>query len=148
MTSSRPINFVIQVIACAIGLWLAVRLVSDIRFPAATDFPSGDWWKLAVVAAIFALLNVYLKPLLKAISWPVRLLTLGLFSWLMNAALLLLLAWIATQMSLGLRVGAFPPHLDLQSFVAALLGALIVSIVSLVVSEMAPQRSSWTRLSL
>ena len=128
----------VQIVINAGALWAAVRFVPGIRFPAAATFPAGDWWKLILVALLFGLLNTYLKPILRAISWPARLLTLGLFSWAINAGLLLLLAMLADSFALGLRIGSFPPTLDAQALVAAFLGALLISVVSIVLSEGLP----------
>jgi putative membrane protein len=122
----------IRVAANAVALWVAVRLVRDIHFPAAQGFPNGDWWKLAVVALIFAFINAYIRPIAKAVSVPARMMTLGLFSLALNAALLLLLAYLSTSLSLGFTIATFPPSLDLRVLIAALLGSLVISIVSLV----------------
>ncbi len=138
-------RWLLRVALNAIALWVAVRLVPDISFPAAERFPAEDWWKLALVALLFGLLNTYLKPFLRAISWPARLATLGLFSWVINAALLLALAWIADTISLGLRVGPFPPTLDARAVVAAFVASFVISIVSLLLSELLPERLSWRR---
>ncbi len=141
--NSRSAHLATLIAADAIALWVAVRLVPGIRFPAAETFPSGEWWKLAAAAVLFGVLGAYLKPMLKAISLPARLATLGLFSWVINAALLLLLAGLADALSLGLRVGGFPPRLDVPAVEAALLGSLVISVVSLVVSDLIPTRSGW-----
>ena len=63
---------------------------------------------------------------------PATSLTLGLFSLVINAGLLLLLAFLSGSLTLGFRIAAFPPTLDLRALVAAVLGSLIISIVSLV----------------
>lgn len=122
----------LRVAANAVALWVAVRLVRDIHFPAAQGFPNGEWWKLAVVALLFAFINAYIRPIAKAVSVPARIMTLGLFSLVLNAALLLLLAYLSTTLTLGFTIASFPPSLDLRAFVAALLASLVISIISLV----------------
>src|SRR5947209_2492435 len=102
----------IRILVNAVAIWIAVRLIPQIKFPAAESFPAGDWWKLVVVALIFALLNGYLKPILRALTWPLTLLTLGLFALVVNGVVLLLLSWISMAFSLGLRIADFPPSLD------------------------------------
>ena len=112
-------------------------------------FPAGDWWKLGVVALIFGLINAYIKPIAEAISLPARILTLGLFSLVINALLLLLLALVSDALSLGFKLAKFPPNLSLNALVAALLCSIVISIVSMVLAHFLPDRSSWrSRLHL
>ena len=130
----RAVGIVLRIIVNGIALWAAARFVPDIRFPAAEHFPADDWWKLAVVALIFGLINAYLKPIIKALSFPVRLMTLGLFGLVINAVLFLVLAAVSNSFSLGLKVGGFPPSIDSAAIVAAVLGSIVVSIVSTILS--------------
>jgi len=140
---------VIRIVVNAVALWVAVRLVPDVTFPAASTFPAGEWWKLVAVALIFGLINAYLKPIAKALSLPVRLLTLGLFSLVLNAGLLLLVALVSSAFSLGFKLATFPPDLSTKAFVAAFLGSIVISIVSTVLAQFVPDRSSWrSRLRL
>ncbi len=127
-------GIVLRVVVNAIALWVAARFVPDIRFPAAEHFPADDWWKLAAVALIFGLINAYVKPIIKALSLPVRLMTLGLFTLVINAALFLVVAAISDAFDLGLQVGGFPPDLALTSIVAAIVGSIVISIVSTILS--------------
>ena len=153
MTRIQPIHILVRIVVLGAAVWAAVRLAPGFRFPSAEEIPAGGWVQLAAVAVIFGMLNAYLKPVLKALSWPVELVTLGLLTWVINAALLLLLAWVADAFSLGLRLGAFPPHFGVPAIVAALAGSLVISVVSLVLSmvfsDLVPERPSWrTRLGL
>ena len=127
-------GIVLRIVVNAIALWAATRFVPDIRFPAAEHFPADDWWKLAAVALIFGLINAYVKPIIRALSFPVRLMTLGLFTFVINAVLFLVLAAISDALNLGLHVGDFPPDLTVASLVAALLGSLVISVVSTILS--------------
>ena len=80
---------------------------------------------------MFALVNSYIKPIVKALSFPISLMTLGLVAFVINAALLLLVAWIdSATIKAGLVVGHFPPKIDADTIVAAIIGALVLSIVS------------------
>jgi len=135
----------VRVVVNAVAFWVAVRIVPNVTFAAAKDFPAGDWWKLLVVALIFGLINAYIKPIMEAISLPVRILTLGLFSLVINAVLLLILAVISDALSLGFKLAKFPPDLNMDAFVAALLCAIVISIVSTVLAYFLPgaRSSSW-----
>jgi putative membrane protein len=137
----RPLA--IRIVVNAVALWVAVRFVPNVTFPAARTFPAGDWWKLVVVALIFGLINAYLKPIVELLSLPARILTLGLFGLVINAVLLLLLALVSDTFSLGFKLATFPPHLGGDAFVAALLDAIVISIVSTVLAHFLPDQTSW-----
>jgi putative membrane protein len=131
---SRRVGIVIRVVVNAIALWAAARFVPDIHFPAAEHFPASDWWKLAVVALIFGLINAYVKPIVKALSLPVRLMTLGLFTLVINAVLFLVVAAISSTFDLGLKIDKFPPDITASAIVAAVIGSIVISIVSTIVN--------------
>jgi putative membrane protein len=73
------------------------------------------------LALIFGILNALVKPILKLVTCPVILLTLGLFSLIINTILFYLTAWVGNQFNVGFII---------ENFWAAFFGALIVSIVS------------------
>ena len=119
------IDLLVKVLINAVGVWAAIQVVPQI------DFAFGnDWWKLLAVALILALVNSYLKPILKALSFPITLISLGLFSLVLNALLLLLVAFVSDQVTLGFSIGGFPPDFTADAFIGALLGSIIISIVS------------------
>ncbi len=121
------IDLLVKVLINAVGVYVAILLIPQI------DFAFGnDWWKLLAVALILALVNSYLKPILKGLSFPITLLSLGLFSFVLNALLLLLVAFVSDQLSLGFSIGDFPPDLTADAFIGALLGSIVISIVSTV----------------
>ena len=119
------IDLLVKVLINAVGVWAAIQVVPQI------DFAFGnDWWKLLAVALILAIVNSYLKPILKALSFPITLISLGLFSLVLNALLLLLVAFVSDQVSLGFSIGGFPPDFTADAFIGALLGSIVISIVS------------------
>ena len=126
------VDLLVKVLINAIGVFAAIQIVPQIHFPAAEDLSTlGDnWWKLALVALILALINSYLKPILKILSFPITLVTVGLFAFVLNALLLLLVAWISGQLELGFTIDKFPPSLTADAFVGALLGSIVISIVA------------------
>ena len=128
------IDLLVKIIINAIAVFVAVRFVPDISFPAADDLLKlqGNWWQVVVVAVILALINSYLKPILKLLSFPITLLTMGLFALVLNAALLLLVAFIAGAVDIDFTLGGFPPSLSIESFIAAFIGSIVISIVSIV----------------
>jgi putative membrane protein len=128
------IDLLVKILINAIGVIVAVLVVPQIKFPAADDLLKlqGNWWQVIVVAVILALINSYLKPILKALSFPITLLTRGLFAFILNAALLLLVAYIADLANIDFTIGGFPPSFTADSFVGALLGSIVISLVSIV----------------
>src|SRR5438445_7771431 len=85
----------------------------------------GDVTEL-IVALIFGVVNVVIRPIIVLLSLPLEIITLGLFIFVINAFMLLLTSWIAQGMGVGFRVGGFLP---------ALVAALIITIVSFVLSR-------------
>ncbi len=128
------VDLLVKVLINAVGVIVAVLVVPQIKFPAADDLLKlqGDWWQVIVVAVILALINSYLKPILKMLSFPITLLTMGLFAFILNAALLLLVAFIADLANIAFTIGGFPPGFTADSFIGALLGSIVISIVSIV----------------
>ncbi len=104
----------------ALSLFVAAWAVAGIRVD------GGGWIVYAVMAVILGLVNAFVRPLLKLLTCPLILLTLGLFTLVINAITLWLSAWIANRvLGLGFYVDGFWP---------AFWGALIVSIVSVVLN--------------
>jgi putative membrane protein len=133
------IELVIKILVNAAALWVAVQILP----PNLLSFDYGnDWWKLLAVALIFALVNSYIRPIVKALAFPITILTLGLISFVINAALLLLVAGLSGQFELGFTVGDFPPNLaSADTIIGAIAGAVVISIVSTLVSiALAPRR--------
>lgn len=128
------IDLLVKIVINAIAVYVAVLVVPQIRFPAARDLLSleGNWWHVIVVALILALINAYVKPILKALSFPISLLTMGLFTFVLNAFLLLLVAFLASYADIDFTIGGFPPSLTADSFVGALLASIVISLVSIV----------------
>ena len=129
-------ELIIRIVINAIALFVAVQLVPQISFKY-----GNDWWKLLLVALIFALVNSYIKPIVKALSFPISLMTLGLVAFVINAAMLLLVALASDALKLGFKIGSFPPDLNADAIVGALIGAIVISVVSTVATiALAPRK--------
>jgi putative membrane protein len=85
----------------------------------------GQWYEIIWLALIFGLINALIRPILTVVSCPLLILTLGLGSLLINTLMFYLAGLIGTQFGVGFTVDGFVP---------AFLGALIVSVVSFVLS--------------
>jgi putative membrane protein len=127
------IDLLVRILINAIAVYVAVLVVPQISFPAADNLLKleGNWWQVIVVALILAIINAYVKPIVKALSFPITLLTLGLFSLVLNALLLLLVAALSDAVNINFKIGGFPPHFTADAFVGALLGSIVISIVSI-----------------
>ena len=127
------IDLLVRILINAIAVYVAVLVVPQISFPAADNLLKleGNWWQVIVVALILAVINAYVKPIVKALSFPITLLTLGLFSLVLNALLLLLVAFLSDAVNINFKIGGFPPNFTADAFVGALLGSIVISIVSI-----------------
>lgn len=128
------IDLLVKIIINAIAVYVAVLVVPQISFPAADNLLrlEGNWWHVVAVALILALINSYVKPILKILSLPITLISLGLFALILNALLLLLVAFVADAVNIDFTIGGFPPSFTADAFVGALLGSIVISIVSIV----------------
>jgi putative membrane protein len=99
----------------------------------------GDLIGIVVLALIFGVVNGLIGPIVRALALPISFVTLGLVGFLINAGLLLLTAAIAQALSFDLKVGDFPPDLlTADTLVAAVVGALVLSVVSTIVRMVTP----------
>ncbi|HET7473102.1 MAG TPA: phage holin family protein [Candidatus Limnocylindrales bacterium] len=125
------VDLLVKILINAAALFVAVKVLPSNLL----SFNWGnDWWKLLVVALVFALVNSYIKPIVKALSMPIGLLTLGLVAFVINAAMLLLTAFLSGQLKLGFKLGTFPPDINSDAIIGAILGAIIISVVSTLAS--------------
>lgn len=118
------LDIVIRVVINAIALIAAIYVIPGATF-------TGDLLKLAAVAAIFGLVNAYLRPIVSLLSLPLTLLTFGLIGLVINTAMVLVTAAISDSLKLGFTLSGWPPgKIDLDVIVAALLTAIVISVVS------------------
>ncbi|MET7476504.1 phage holin family protein [Streptomyces sp. NPDC005648] len=112
-------NFVVKTIANAGALAVAVWLLDKITLTGSSTGKKA--WTLILVALVFGVVNFLVKPILKVLTFPLFILTLGLFTLVVNALMLLLTSWLADKLDLSFHV---------EGFWTAVLGGLIISIVS------------------
>lgn len=120
-------KMILTIIADAVAIWVAAYLLDGIEIGGSG---SRFFLTLLAVAVIFGVLNAILKPILKLLSLPLIVLTLGLFLFILNAIMLSLTSWLSGAVGLDFHVDSF--------FWDAVLGAIIVSAVSLVVDMVLP----------
>lgn len=112
------VYLILRIMINALAIAAAVKVVDGISF-------SGEWWKMIIVGAMFGIVNSFLKPLVTFFTLPLIILTFGLFTLIVNTLMLLITVSLSKPLDLGLQIGGFWP---------ALKGAVIISIVSMVLS--------------
>ncbi|UWE13509.1 phage holin family protein [Actinacidiphila bryophytorum] len=112
-------NFIVKTLANAGALGVATWVIKDITLTG--DSTSRKALSLILVALVFGVVNWLVKPIVKVLSFPLFILTLGLITLVVNALMLLLTSWLAGKLSLDFHV---------DGFWTAVVGGLIVSIVS------------------
>jgi putative membrane protein len=111
-------KFILRWIINAVALYLAVYLIPGVNL-------QGGWVSIVWLALIFGLINAFLRPLLKLLTCPLIVLTLGLFTLLINTFLFWLTSQVGQAFGIGFTVNGFWP---------AFFGGLIVTVVSVVLS--------------
>lgn len=117
------VGILIRIVLNAVAVWVATLLVGGVDVTARTT--ATKIATLLVVGAIFGLVNATIKPVVKLLSLPLVILTLGLFALVVNA----LLFWLTAAVS-----GAVGAPFEVDGFWSAFWGALVVGLVSWVLS--------------
>lgn len=128
MAPSGAMGIIIRLVITAVSLWIATLVIDGIELN--TESVPGKIGTLLAVAAIFGIVNAILRPIIKTIGCALYVLTLGLIAIVVNALLFMLTSWIAGQFDLPFHVEDFWP--------SAVLGALIVGVVSWVLNMVVP----------
>jgi putative membrane protein len=107
-------GFLVRLIVSALSLWLAAYFIDGFRV--------DNWITLTLAALLLGVVNAVIKPILVFLTFPITLITLGLFLIVLNAAMLGLVAWLL-------------PGFSIDGLVPAVLGWLVVTVVGWVVSR-------------
>lgn len=111
-------SLILRLLVNAVALWCATRFIDGISY-------AGDWQGLVGLAVVFGAVNTLVRPVLSFFSFPIQIITLGLFTLVLNAGMLLLTSALATRLGVAFYI---------SGFWAALRGALLVSILSTLLS--------------
>lgn len=114
------VNLVLYVMVNALALGVASVLLRGIRF-------SGSWLDLVLVGVVFGVVNSLVKPVVQILTLPISIVTLGLFFLVINALMLMLTSWLF-------------PRYSVDGFWTALLGSIIISVVSSVLNHVTSSR--------
>ena len=124
-------SFILGTIATAITFAVVSYVLPQIDY-------GDELSNLLIVAVIAGVINGLIKPIVQIFSLPLTILTLGLFGFFINAALLLLLAFVTDLVGLTFTVGGFPPDLGLEAITAAFMGGIVITIVGSIVGLVVP----------
>ncbi len=122
-------GFVVQLVVNAAALWVATRLVPGVSY-------QGGPLPFLVVALIFGVINTTLRPITKLLTCPLILVTLGLFALVVNGLMLWLTSTLAAQFGINFHVAGFVP-----AFWGALVVSIVSTVLSMVVRDDTPYRS-------
>lgn len=123
------VGIVVRVIVNAAALWTTTLVVPEVTFG-----PNPDVAGIIGVAIVFGLVNAFVKPIVKLLSLPLSIMTLGLFGLVVNGVLLLVVAALSDGFGLSFSVGGFPPDFGLTAMWWAIIGAVVLGIVSAILN--------------
>ena len=118
------VRLLVNAVALAVAAWLIPGITLD---EGATNTDRAI--TLAIVAAIFGLVNAFIRPVVKLLALPLIILTLGLITFVINALMLLLTSWITANLDVEFHVDGFWP---------ALIGALVITVVGWALDAILP----------
>ncbi len=124
-------NLLIKTAVNGVALWVAAWLVDGIVIGASDATFASKFATVVLVALIFGLVNAVVKPIATILAFPLIVLTLGLFTFVVNAFLLQLTEWVSGPLGLSFVIEHF--------WWDAVVGALIITIVSMVLNWVLPE---------
>ncbi len=112
---AEDIDMLMQLLINALGFFITAKIVPGMTIE--------SWETLGIVAVVWGVLSIVLKPILILLTLPVNFLTLGLFTFVINAALIMLMA-------------AIVPGFSVKSFGTALLAAVVLALLNVVLGKL------------
>ena len=111
-------KLIIRLVINACALYVATQLIPGLHI--------GGWKTILLVALVFGIVNAFIKPFVSCLTCLIQLLTMGLFTLIINAGMLYVTRWFAERLSLDFTI---------DNFFSAFLGAIIISVVSTILSK-------------
>jgi putative membrane protein len=121
------VSLIIRLLVNAAALWIATLVVDGVDVDASTT--RDEVLTILVVALVFGVVNLLVKPIVQLLSLPLFIITLGLFTIVVNALMLMLTSWLA---------GLLGVPFEVDGFWDAVLGALVISVVSWLLNILLP----------
>jgi len=110
------VHWIVNWLLGALALWLVAQIIPGIQI--------RDFGAALLATIVIAVVNITIGPILRFIAWPITVLTLGLFRWVLNAFLLKL-------------ASMFTPGFRIDGFLNALIGSLVLTILDIVLRRVA-----------
>jgi putative membrane protein len=123
-------RLILRIFINAVAIWVTSQLLPGLSF-------EGNIGALILVGVIFGLINALVRPIVRLLTLPLTIVTLGLFTLVINSAMLLLTASISPALNFTGSLSDFSPFME-NLLVNAFVGAVIISIVSTVLSWILP----------
>jgi putative membrane protein len=123
-------NFLIRVAVNGVALWVAALVVSGVHLGEGDASVTSNVLAIVLVALLFGVINAFIKPIVKLLSLPFVILTLGLFTFIVNAFMLQITEWIADLFDLPFTIDHF--------FWDAVFAAVVITLVSWVLNLVLP----------
>ena len=122
-------GFIVGTVATAIAFWIVAVVFPEYL---GLDFLryEGEIVGLLALALIFGVINGLIGPIVRLIALPITFMTLGLFGFVINGILLIVVAWIAENLDLTFTVGDYPPEFNATTIVGAIVGAVVLGVVN------------------
>ena len=130
-------GFIVGTVATAIAFWIVAVVFPEYL---GLDFLKyeGDPVGVIVLALIFGVINGLIGPVVRLIALPITFMTLGLFGFVINGILLIVIAWVAQNLDLTFTVGDYPPDFNADTIVAAIVGAVVLGVVNSIAHTVVP----------
>ncbi len=111
---------IVKLIISALSVWIAAWLMDSVSIE--------PWWAALIVAVVLGIINAVIRPVVKLLSLPITVLTLGLFTFVINALMVLLCAWCLDD------------YFRVDGFISALIFSIVLSIVGWVINLFVPHK--------
>jgi len=123
-------NFLIRVVVNGLALWLAALVIPGVSLARGDSSWTNKLLTVLFVALVFGVINAFVKPIVKLLSLPFIVLTLGLFTFIVNAFMLQITEWICEWLNLDFTIDDF--------FWDAVLAAIVITFVSWLLNIVLP----------
>jgi putative membrane protein len=123
-------RYILQWLITSLAIFAAFSLVPGITF-------SGNGYEIGIIAMIYSVINLLIRPVLTLITCPMIILTLGMFTVIINGVLLLITADLAKYFGIDFQI---------ETFFTALIGAVVISLTTFVLNLLSGERSVQVRI--
>lgn len=121
-------GILVKIVVNAVAIWVAALVVPGVSVSSSSL--GNRLLTLAILGALFGVVNAFIKPVVKLFSLPFYILTLGLFAFVVNALMLKIVDWLSGALGIGFSSGPF--------FWSTLGAAVVVTFVSMILNLVVP----------